>query len=136
MDRSDSAEVDDHFVGETPHPLPVTASMRNHIRPGSAHSFSWCCRDGSDPEGRLALLEEEGWQADMRFTGNPGKVEYEIAMPWAGAMVAVSSIRSDEDTCLWPADLSDEARLQLIGVPPPTRVFNTAEWAVLQPAGG
>ena len=101
-----------------------------------AHGFSWCCRDGSDTGGRLALLEEEGWQANIGFTGNPGTVEYEIAMPWAGAMVAVSSIRSDEDTGFWPADLSNEARLQLIGVPPQSRAFDTAEWAVLQSAGG
>ena len=100
------------------------------------HGFSWCCRDSNDTTGRMALLEEESWQATIGFTGTPGTVEYEIAKPWAGAMIAVSSIRSDEDTGFWPADLSDGARIQLIGVPPQSRAFDTAEWAVLQPAGG
>jgi hypothetical protein len=79
------------------------------------HGFNWCCRDGGDTAGRLALLEEE-------------------ASPWAGALVAVSSVRSDEHNGFWPADLSNEARLQLIGAPQPTRAFNTPEWALLQTA--
>ena len=99
-----------------------------------ARGFSWCCRSGNDTTGRLALLEEEGWQANIGFTGTPGIVEYEIAIPWAGALIAVSSVRSDENTGFWPAELSDEARLQLIGAPPPTRAFNTAEWVLLQTA--
>jgi hypothetical protein len=99
------------------------------------HGFNWCCRDGGDTAGRLALLEEEGWQANIGFTGTPGIVEYEIASPWAGALVAVSSVRSDEHNGFWPADLSIEAGLQLIGAPQPTRAFNTPEWALLQTAG-
>ena len=99
-----------------------------------AHGFSWCCRDSSDTTARMALLETEGWQANIGFTGTPGIVEYEISMPWAGSMVAVSTIRSDEDTGFWPGALSDEARLQLIGVPPPMRAFHRAEWVVLDTA--
>jgi hypothetical protein len=95
------------------------------------HGFNWCCRDRSDESRRLALLEEEGWQANIGFTGDPGTVEYQIAIPWHGASIAVSSIRDDDDTGFWPADLSAEARDQLLGVPPATRLFDSAEWYVL-----
>lgn len=95
------------------------------------HGFNWCCRDRTDESRRQALLEEEGWQANIGFTGDPGIVEYQIAIPWDGVSIAISSIRDEDDTGFWPADLSAEARGQLLGPPPATRVFNRAEWYVL-----
>lgn len=95
------------------------------------HGFGWCCRDRNNDTDRLALLDEEGWQANIGSTGGPGIVEYQIALPWQGSSIAVSSIRDEDDTGFWPTDLSDEARLQLLGPPPPTRAFNTGEWRVL-----
>jgi len=100
------------------------------------HGFSWCCRSRRDDEARLVLLEEEGWQANIGFTGDPGTVEYQIAVPWQGASLAVSSIRDQEDMGFWPADLTEEARLELVGVPPEVRAYDIALWPVLTPAGG
>jgi len=39
-----------------------------------AHGFSWCCRNATDSTARLALLEQEGWQANIGFTGDEGVV--------------------------------------------------------------
>jgi hypothetical protein len=100
-----------------------------------SHGFSWCCRDGNDDSGRLGVLDEEGWQANIGYAGDPGIVEYQIEIPWQGASLAVSSTRADDETGFWPADLSKEARLQLLGPPPPTRLFNTEEWYIVEGLG-
>jgi hypothetical protein len=96
-----------------------------------AHGFAWCCRSVSDQSGRSALFEKEGWQANIGFAGEPGVVEYEVAFPWQKAVLAVSSIRDADDQGFWPAELSSEARGQLVGSPPPERHFNSDEWVRL-----
>jgi hypothetical protein len=98
-----------------------------------SQGFSWCCRSTSDESERQALFDAESWQASIGFAGEPGVVEYAIALPWQGAALAVSSIRNDEDKGFWPAELSAEAGDQLLGVPPPERDFNIEEWHRLVP---
>ncbi|MEA2001622.1 MAG: hypothetical protein U9N84_07025 [Actinomycetota bacterium] len=98
-----------------------------------AHGFRWCCRDRNDDAARLDLLAEEGWQANIGYTGTAGIVEYEIAIPWRGASMAVSSIRSADDTGFWPLELSASAREQLLGAPPDTRSYDTSAWYTIEP---
>lgn len=100
------------------------------------HGFNWCCRIRSNDAARLALLEEEGWQANIGFVGDPGVVEYQITVPWSGASLAVSSIRDREDMGFWPSNLPEQARSQLAGVPPAVRAYDIALWPVVTPAGG
>ena len=100
-----------------------------------SHGFSWCCRNATDESGPSQLLADEGWKANIGFAGNPGEVEFAIALPWEGAAVAVSSIRDQDDKGFWPIDLSADARDQLLGVPPAERNFNIEEWARLSSTG-
>lgn len=101
-----------------------------------SHGFDWCCRSATDDSARLLLLEEEGWQANIGFTGDEGIVEYEVTLPWNGASVAVSYLTDSETSAFWPVDLSNEAREQLVGPPPPERSFNLVEWYTLVPIDG
>jgi len=96
-----------------------------------SHGFDWCCRSAANDSARLLLLDEEGWQATIGFTGDDGIVEYEVTLPWDGAFVAVSYLTDSETSAFWPADLSSEARDQLVGPPPPERTFNLNEWYTL-----
>lgn len=96
-----------------------------------SHGFDWCCRTANDDSARLELLDEEGWQANIGFTGDEGTVEYEVMLPWDGASVAVSYLTDSETSAFWPSDLSSEARDQLVGPPPPVRSFNLDEWYTL-----
>ena len=98
--------------------------------------FSWCCRRGSTDSARATLFAEEGWDANIGYAGDPGIVEYAIAIPWADAAMAVSSIRRDDDTGFFPSGLTAEAQSQLLGVPPAENVFNTDEWARLEAGSG
>jgi hypothetical protein len=95
------------------------------------HGFDWCCRRGSDPSAREALFDEEGWEANIGYTGNEGEVEYAITIPWRDRSLAISSIRSDSDKGFWPAGLSPEAQDQLVGVPPQEREYNPEEWGTI-----
>jgi hypothetical protein len=92
------------------------------------HGFRWCCRSTSDSSDRDQLFAAEGWQANIGYSGEPGIVEYQIALPWVGAAAAISTIRDDDDKGFWPPSLSPAAREQLLGVPPQERIFNVAEW--------
>ncbi len=96
-----------------------------------SHGFDWCCRTATDDSARLQLLDEEDWQANIGFTGDEGVVEYEVTLPWEGASVAVSYVTDTETSAFWPADLSSEARDQLVGPPPPERNFDLDEWYTL-----
>ncbi|MEA2023751.1 MAG: hypothetical protein U9N79_05590 [Actinomycetota bacterium] len=101
-----------------------------------SHGFDWCCRSATDDAARLRLLDDEGWQANIGFTGDDGIVEYQVTLPWNGAAVAVSYLTDSETSAFWPADLSSEARKQLVGSPPPERTFNLDEWYTLVPVDG
>lgn len=97
-----------------------------------AHGFSWCCRSATDSTARLALLEEEGWQANIGFTGDEGVVEYQVDLPWNGALAAVSFQTESADPAFWPEDLTAAAREDLVGPPPDTRSFDLNEWYTLE----
>lgn len=101
-----------------------------------SHGFDWCCRSATDDSARLRLLDEEGWQANIGFTGDDGIVEYEVVLPWDGAAVAVSYLTDSETSAFWPTDLSSGARDQLVGPPPPMRNFNLDEWHTLVSTDG
>ena len=101
-----------------------------------SHGFDWCCRSAADDSARLELLYDEGWQATIGFTGDEGIVEYEVILPWDGALVAVSYLTDAETSAFWPTDLTSEARDQLVGPPPPERNFNLDEWYTLVRADG
>ena len=98
-----------------------------------AHDFDWCCRSVGNDADRLALLEDEGWQANIGFAGDPGVVEYQIVLPWAGAVIAVASITDASSQAFWPSDLSAVAREQLIGSRPSDVVFRLSEWFTAVP---
>ncbi len=99
-----------------------------------SHDFSWCCRDADDPTDRLALLDAEGWQATIGYTGEPGIVEYQVDLPWVGARIAISSQTRAGEPAYWPADLTPEARAQLVGPWPSPQVFRLGEWYTLVPS--
>ena len=101
-----------------------------------SHGFDWCCRTATDDSARLELLDNEGWQATIGFTGDEGIVEYEVTLPWGGASVAVSYLTNSDTSAFWPADLSFEARQQLIGPWSDERVFKIEEWYTLVPIDG
>lgn len=96
--------------------------------------FDWCCRGAHNETGRRALLEEEGWQANIGFAGEPGTVEYEVTRPWNGAAVAVSYQTEVSDPAFWPADLTTEAMAELIGPFSDDRHFHLGEWYHFAPA--
>ena len=96
-----------------------------------SYGFEWCCRSATDESALLELLDDEGWQANIGFTGDVGIVEYQVTLPWNGAFVAVSYLTDSETRSFWPADLSSEAREQLVGPPPTQRNFNLGEWYTL-----
>ncbi len=98
------------------------------------HDFDWCCRSATDDTARLALLENEGWQANIGFADDPGTVEYEVALPWTDAAVAVSYQTEESDPAFWPADLTTEATAELIGPFPDERQFHLGGWYHLAPA--
>ncbi len=101
-----------------------------------SHGFDWCCRSATDDSARLTLLAEEGWQANIGFTGDDGIVEYEVGLPWEGAAVAVSYLTDSETSAFWPTDLSSEAREQLVGPRSNDVTFNLDEWYTLAPVDG
>jgi len=92
------------------------------------HDFSWCCRSTTDDTGRRALLDEEGWQANIGFAGDIGVVEYEVVLPWVGGLAAVSYQTESGDPAYWPTDLSGEAEADLIGPWPEAAEFHRDEW--------
>jgi len=69
------------------------------------HGYSWCCRSAYDDTARLGLLEDEGWQANIGFTGDIGVVEYQVAIPWGFARAAIVYHAEDRDSAYWPDDL-------------------------------
>ncbi len=101
-----------------------------------SHGFDWCCRSATDDSAHLRLLDEEGWQANIGFTGDDGIVEYEVVLPWEGAAVAVSYLTDSETSAFWPTDLSSEAREQLVGPRSDDVTFNLDEWYTLVPVDG
>ena len=106
-----------------------------YARSGSAwelvHGFTWCCRRLADESEREALFADEAWYANIGDTGDPGVVEYAIAIPWQDVSLAISSVRSETYRGFWPAGLSREAQDQLVGVPPQDREYNIEEWGTL-----
>ena len=98
-----------------------------------SRDFDWCCRDADDPTDRLALLDAEGWQANIGYTGEPGTVEYQVTLPWVGSRAAISAQTRATEPAFWPAELSPDAQMQLVGPWSPTRNFGLGEWPTLLP---
>jgi len=98
------------------------------------HDFTWCCRSTTDDTARLALLEDEGWQATIGFTGDPGTVEYEVTLSWIDAATAVSYQTEGAEPAFWPTELTAEATADLIGPFPDETPFHLGEWYQLAPA--
>jgi hypothetical protein len=98
-----------------------------------SHGYTWCCRNPNDDAARLGLLDREGWQANIGFTGDVGVVEYQVAMPWAHASVAVSYFTESNDPEYWPTDLSPEAREQLTRNHWSDPDFKLDEWWTIVP---
>ena len=111
--------------------LGSAAYTRNGPAWELVHGFDWCCRRGSDESARTDLFDREGWVANIGYDGDPGVVEYAIAIPWRDTSLAISTIRSESDKGFWPAGLSPEAQDQLVGVPPPTREYYLHEWGTI-----
>lgn len=101
-----------------------------------AHEFSWCCRSTNDDAGRQALLAEEGWHANIGFAGDVGVVEYEVVLPWKGALAAVSYQTESSDPAYWPTDLSGDTEADLIGPWPEAKEFPSDEWYRLEASPG
>lgn len=95
------------------------------------HGFDWCCRRFSAESEREALFADEGWYANIGYTGDPGVVEYAITIPWRDTSLAISSVRTETYKGFWPASLSPEAQDQLRGVPPQEREYNIDEWGTI-----
>lgn len=95
------------------------------------HGFSWCCRSPSDTAARAELFDGEGWDASIGPAGDPGIVEYAITLPWDGTAIVISTIDDEENTGFWPGDLSEAAREQLLGRPPPQMDFEMDAWPTL-----
>ena len=80
---------------------------------------------------RLALLEAEGWQANIGYTGEPGIVEYQVARPRVATAMAIAARTEAADPSFWPPDLTPEARAQLIAPWPSRQTFRMVEWVRL-----
>ena len=97
-----------------------------------AHDFEWCCRGANNEAARLALIEDEGWQANIGFAGDPGIVEYEVTLPWIDAAAAVAYRTENADPEFWPTDLTPEAAAELISPFPEEASFRLGEWGQLK----
>jgi len=116
------------------HSSAALGSVRYDSGGELSHDFDWCCRDADDPSSRLALLDAEGWQANIGYTGEPGIVEYQVALPWVGAAIAASAQTEVSEPAFFPPGLPPEARAQLVGPWPSTRTFQRGDWYTLLPA--
>ena len=76
--------------------------------------FSWSCSDASDsPQAqaeRTEHLETYHWLASNMSMGNPGEMEFQIAMPEGELRLAVTYLQAGgggggEEIVWWPADL-------------------------------
>jgi hypothetical protein len=101
-----------------------------------SHGYSWCCRSANDDTARLALMEDEGWQANIGFTGDVGVVEYELALPWGYATAAIIYHSEDRDSAFWPTDLSEEATAHIVANRWTDPAFDPGEWWMLVPDRG
>jgi hypothetical protein len=72
------------------------------------HGYSWCCRSAGNDSAREALFADEGWQANIGFTGDVGVVEFQVAIPWGFAQAALIYHTEDSDPAFWPADLEGQ----------------------------
>lgn len=113
------------------HSSAALGSMRYDVDGELVHDFDWCCRSPDDPAGRLALLEAEGWQANIGYTGEPGIVEYQVARPRVATAIAIAAQTEAADPSFWPPGLTPEAREQLIAPWPSRRTFRMVEWVRL-----
>ena len=111
----------------------------NYVRADSGWSllrkFVWRCRN--QPEAaqlqaeRTAFWQDEHWLANNALSGNPGQMEYRIAMPTGSLRLAVTFSRHSDHTMLfWPPELADDSRNEDLvgGDPPETLRFSPQQW--------
>lgn len=98
-----------------------------------SHGYSWCCRSATDDTARLGLFDDEGWQANIGFTGDVGVVEYQVAIPWGYSMAAIVYHTEDRDSAYWPADLSTDAAAHITENRWTDPTLDPADWWMLVP---
>ena len=98
-----------------------------------SHGYTWCCRNGNDDTARLGLLEREGWQANIGFTGDVGVVEYEVVFPWRYSTVAIVYHAEGREAAYWPTDLSAEAATHIVTNQWTDPAFDPGVWWMLVP---
>lgn len=98
-----------------------------------SHGYTWCCRSANDDTARLELLENEGWQANIGYTGDVGVVEYHVEIPWEFAAVALIYHTEDRDPVYWPTDLEPEAVDQITNNRWSDPALDPHEWWMIVP---
>jgi len=137
-------------------PTPVPADLSITVPKGDieeidgivGHSeWAHAQRANLVPEGELLLmhdaqlasnqkadfLQENGWVASTMGTGNPGEMEYRIALPEGDVRLAVVYFTGDvsaEHLASWPAQLADSCRQTALiqGRAAITQRFQPAQW--------
>ena len=100
-----------------------------------SHGYTWCCRSATNDSARLGLLEDEGWQANIGFTGDVGVVEYEVTIPWGYATAAVVYHTEDRDSAYWPTDIPPDAVSHITNNQWTDPEFDPDLWWMLVPDG-
>jgi len=106
--------------------------------------FSWSCSDASDsPQAqaeRTEHLETYHWLASNMSMGNPGEMEFQIAMPEGELRLAVTYLQASggggEEIAWWPADLPHGGcrDVNLIQAHEPNVLqFSPENWVVFTP---
>lgn len=97
------------------------------------HGYTWCCRSATDDTARNRLFDDEGWQANIGYTGDVGVVEYQVALPWGFATAALVYHTEDGDSAYWPTDLEAGAVEQITTNMWTDPALDTTAWWMLVP---
>ena len=98
-----------------------------------SHGYTWCCRSAHDDTARLGLLAEEGWQANIGYTGNVGVVEYQVAIPWGYATAALA-YHTETVSAYWPTDIPPDAATHITANQWTDPAFDPGQWWMLVPS--
>jgi hypothetical protein len=99
-------------------------------------AFNWTCRDTSQTErareARQRHLKEESWLASNGNMGEPGEMEYQIAMIDGKVQLAVTYLKGPNfnTAAVWPTTLEDACReIELLqGEAPDSANFAPETW--------
>jgi hypothetical protein len=102
-------------------------------------NFTWLCKKDDDAVRFKAAQEkhllEESWLASNMSSGNPGEMEYQIAIPEGLLRMAITYITIPEGkTIQWPSALEEETRYVplLTGNPPGLAAFSPEHWLTVR----